>query len=105
MGSKKKQRKKKSPPELRRQATPRTQSQEEQEEQGSHFEWIPLWGWILIFLVPFALSEYMFYVADRRYSMVLFAVAWIGFWVTIMHRSGWSIIKGRSKKRNEKQEK
>jgi len=74
------------------------------EEQADQFGWIPLWGWILIFLVPLALSEYMFYVADRKPSMILFAVAWIGFWVTIMHRSGWPIIKRRDKRRNDEQE-
>lgn len=102
MSSKKKQRKKKPPSELQRQAASRTQSQEEPEEQSSQYEWIPFWGWILIFLVPLALSEYMFYVADRRPSMILFAVAWIGFFVTIMHRAGWPIIKRRSEKQNDK---
>jgi hypothetical protein len=102
MSSKKKRRKKKPPSELQRQAASRTQSQEEPEELSSQYEWIPLWGWILLFLVPLALSEYMFYVADRRPSMILFPVAWIGFWVTIMHRAGWPIIKRRSDKQNDK---
>ncbi len=81
MGPKKKRSKKKSAP--------------IQEEDKQRFQWIPLWGWILIFLVPLALSEYMFYVADRHASMAIFPVVWIGFWITMMERSGWSIIKKR----------
>jgi hypothetical protein len=64
-----------------------------QEDQTSQFGWIPLWGWGLIFLVPLILSEFMFYRADRKVSMVLFLVAWTGFWVAMMHRSGWAILK------------
>lgn len=64
-----------------------------QKDQTSQFGWIPLWGWVLIFLVPLILSEFMFYRADRKVSMVLFLVAWTGFWVTMMHRSGWAILK------------
>ena len=68
----------------------------EQEEQVSQFDWIPRWGWILIFLVPLILSEFMFYMAGRRLSMILFPVAWIGFWVAMMWRSGWSLLKKRN---------
>ena len=68
----------------------------EQEERASQFDWIPRWGWILIFVVPLVLSEFMFYMADRRISMILFLVAWIGFWVAIMWRSGWAILKKRN---------
>jgi hypothetical protein len=75
------------------------------ETQKDQYAWIPLWGWILIFLVPFALSEYMFYVAERRISMALFAVAWVGFWVTIMQRAGWPMIKKRGQRQNDKQKK
>jgi len=81
MGSKKKQSKKEPAP--------------SGEEETRRFEWIPLWGWILVFLVPLALSEYMFYVADRHASMAIFPVVWIGFWSIMMERSGWSIIKRR----------
>ena len=59
------------------------------------FSWIPLWGWILIFLIPLLLSEFMFYKAGRVLSMILFPIAWIGFWATVMHRSGWPILKKR----------
>jgi len=75
-------------------------ARQQQEEESRQFEWVPLWGWILIFLGPLALSEFMFYKAGRSFSMVLFPVAWIGFWFAMMHRSGWPILK----KRNEKQE-
>lgn len=66
-----------------------------QEEQPRKFAWIPLWGWLLIFLLPLIMSEYMFYVAGRTFSMILFPVAWIGFWIALMQRSGWPIFKKR----------
>ncbi len=53
----------------------------------------PLWFWILIFLLPLIASELMFYIAGRWGSMILFLVAWVGFWVAILHRSGWAIFK------------
>ena len=49
----------------------------------------------MIFLAPLAISEYMFYVADRQLSMVIFPVVWVGFWYTMMKRSGWPILKKR----------
>lgn len=58
---------------------------------------IPLWGWIIIFLAPLVLSELMFYRVGRGMSMILFPIAWIGFWVAMMHRSGWPILPGRGK--------
>jgi len=93
MAKSKKRRKKKPPSNQSQQVTPRTQ---DQEDQPGKFDWIPLWGWILIFLVPLIISELMFYAASRRVSMILFPMAWIGFWVAIMHRSGWSILKKRN---------
>jgi hypothetical protein len=95
--AKSKKRQKKKPP-----STPRPQRQG-QEEQTDQFGWIPLWGWILIFVAPLALSEFMFYRAGRTASMILFPVAWIGFWATIMHRSGWPIIKKRDEKHDDKE--
>lgn len=53
----------------------------------------PLWFWILVFLLPLIASELMFYVAGRWISMILFLVAWVGFWVAVLHRSGWAIFK------------
>ena len=100
MAKSKKQRKKK-PASNRSVRTP-PRAQREQEEQPGRFDWIPTWGWILIFLVPLAISEFMFYTAGRSVSMILFPIAWIGFWVTIMHRAGWPIIKRRSEKQNDK---
>ncbi len=55
----------------------------------------PLWFWILVFLLPLIVSELMFYIAGRWGSMILFLVAWFGFWVAILHRSGWAIFKRR----------
>jgi len=69
-----------------------------QEEQSRKFGWIPLWGWVLIFILPLVSSEFMFYRAGRGASMILFPVAWIGFWVALMQRSGWVILKKRKKR-------
>jgi hypothetical protein len=49
----------------------------------------------LIFVVPLVLSEFMFYRVGRWPSMIIFPVAWIGLWVTLMQRSGWPILKKR----------
>jgi len=71
------------------------QEEEKGKESGAQYGWIPLWGWGLIFLLPLAFSEYMFYVAGRRLSMVLFPVAWVGFWYVVMKRSDWVIFNKR----------
>jgi hypothetical protein len=69
-----------------------------EEGKPRKFDWIPLWGWVLIFIVPLVVSEGMFYMAGRTVNMVLFPLAWIGFWIAIMSRSGWSILKKRKEK-------
>ena len=61
-------------------------------ERPRKFTWIPQWGWILIFLVPLLVSEYMFYRVGRTINMVLFPIAWVGFWFTIMRRGGGPIF-------------
>lgn len=68
---------------------------DEQLETGTAFEWVPLWGWILIFLVPLIVSEIMFWNVGRIPSMIMFPIAWIGFWYVTMERSGWPILKHR----------
>ena len=45
------------------------------EEPPRKFGWIPLWGWLLIFFVLLALSEYMFYMVGRTVNMILFRLA------------------------------
>jgi len=25
--------------------------------------------------------------------MIVFPIAWVGFWATMMHRSGWGVLK------------
>jgi len=100
MAKSKKRRKKKVPSNQSQRVTPPTQ---DQEEQPGKFGWIPLWGLILLFLAPLVISEIMFYTAGRRVSMILFPIAWIGFWVAMMHRSGWSILKKRKKQKNNDQ--
>jgi polyferredoxin len=66
-----------------------------EEKRRRKFGWIPLWGWILIFVMPLVISEYMFYMVGRTVNMILFPLAWVGFWLIIMQRSGWSILKKR----------
>ena len=92
MTNSKKQRDKKQPSKQDQQATP---SAEGQEVRIRSFDRIPLWGWILIFLVPLILSEFMFYRVERWPSMIIFPLAWIGFWAAMMQRSGWPILKKR----------
>lgn len=95
MAKSKKQQKKKRPSNRGKQAAPAT---EDLEEQSRKFGWIPLWGWVLIFLVPLIMSEFMFYRVGKWPSMILFPLAWIGFWVAMMQRSGWPILKKRKDK-------
>jgi polyferredoxin len=64
-----------------------------EEKRRRKFSWIPLWGWVLIFLVPLVISEVMFYMVGRTVNMILFPLAWVGFWFIIMQRSGWPILK------------
>ena len=68
------------------------------EEKRRKFDWIPLWGWVLIFLVPLVISEYMFYQVGRTVNMILFPLAWVGFWYIIMQRAGWPIFQKRKEK-------
>ncbi|MCR4427825.1 MAG: hypothetical protein NUV68_00560 [Caldiserica bacterium] len=58
---------------------------------------IPLGGWLFIFVFPLVLSEFMFYVVGKWMSMILFGIAWIGFWLALMVRSDWAIFKNRHK--------
>jgi len=92
MAKSKKQRKKEQPSKQGQQATP---SAKDQEGQSRKFERIPLWGWVLIFLLPLIASEFMFYRVGRWPSMIIFPLAWIGFWAAMMQRSGWPILKKR----------
>ncbi|MGD2103764.1 MAG: hypothetical protein PVJ55_01435 [Anaerolineae bacterium] len=71
----------------------------QQAETGAAFQWIPLWGWAILFLVPLILSEFMFWKVDKIVSMILFPIAWIGFWYVMMGRAGWPMLKTRG--RNE----
>ncbi|HEX9116676.1 MAG TPA: hypothetical protein VGA61_11455 [Anaerolineae bacterium] len=47
---------------------------------------LPIWVWALIFIMPLVGSELMFYVSGRTANMVLFPLAWVGFWVAIAFR-------------------
>jgi hypothetical protein len=91
--AKRKRQQNKALPSTGQEAAPRAE-----EERRRKFGWIPLWGWILIFIMPLAISEGMFYVAGRIPNMILFPLAWIGFWIIVMSRSGWPILKKRKEK-------
>lgn len=72
-------------------------SEQSDEGQSTGFEWVPLWGWLLIFLLPLVASEVMFWNVGRTFSMVIFPIAWIGFWIAMMERSGWPVLKSRKR--------
>jgi hypothetical protein len=74
---------------------------EAQAEESAAFQWIPLWGWAIVFLVPLLLSEFMFWNVGKIPSMIIFPVAWIGFWYALMERSGWPILKDRKDRTTE----
>lgn len=93
MAKNKKRQKKKAPSGQTQQAKPHHQDREDREEPSRKFDWLPLWGWALVFLIPLVVSEFMFYVAGREISMILFPIAWFGFWIALMQRSGWPILK------------
>ncbi|MBC7331976.1 MAG: hypothetical protein H5T91_06095 [Synergistetes bacterium] len=44
---------------------------------------LPTWLTVILFVVPLVWSEYMFYVVNKWYSMVLFPIAWVGFWLSL----------------------
>lgn len=69
-----------------------------EENRPRKFGWIPLWGWMLLFLVPLLVSEYMFFRVDRWFSMIAFPLAWFGFWYIMLRQSGWVIFKRRRDK-------
>ena len=71
------------------------ESKKEEQQTSTAFQWIPLWGWVLIFLLPLIGSEFMFWKAGRTPSMILFPIARVGFWYVMMQRSGWPILKNR----------
>ena len=100
----KSKRKRKNKPASNRSVQTQPRTENNQEDQPRQFDWIPTWGWVLIFFVPLAISEFMFYTAGRTASMILFPVAWIGFWVSIMYRSGWPIIKKQGKEHAKKED-
>ncbi|MBC8264770.1 MAG: hypothetical protein H8E47_11675, partial [Anaerolineales bacterium] len=81
MTKSKKQQKENQPSKQNRKAAP---SAKDQEVRIRAFDRIPLWGWVLIFLVPLILSEFMFYRVGRWPSMIIFPLAWIGFWAAMM---------------------
>jgi amino acid transporter len=58
----------------------KTEDTKNEETFRNKYSWIPIWGWVLIFLLPLLFSEYMFYVAGRIPTMVVFPFAWVGFW-------------------------
>jgi hypothetical protein len=71
-------------------------TQPESTKSVTQYAWMPLWGWVLLFVGPLLLSEYMFYRVGRSFSMVVFPLAWCGFWGWMLYRSDWAILR-RSK--------
>ena len=77
---------------------------EQQAEPSAAFQWIPLWGWAVIFLAPLLLSEFMFWNVGKIPSMIIFPIAWVGFWYAMMERSGWPILKNRKSEKESTSE-
>ncbi len=80
-----------------RQHSPPTYKAKKKENENERVSWIPLWGWILIFLIPLIASQYMFWRVGRIPSMIMFPIAWIGFWYAMLERSDWRILKNLRK--------
>lgn len=81
-----------------REASKPSTTKEVKNEPG--FQWVPLWGWVLIFLVPLILSEIMFWNVGKIPSMIIFPIAWIGFWYVMLKRSDWQILKNIRKQKD-----
>jgi len=47
---------------------------------------LPRWLLIVLFVAPLVWSEYMFYVVNRWLNMMLFPIAWVGFWISLYKR-------------------
>ncbi len=73
--------------------------EKEKLEPNQKRQW-PRWVWWTLFLLPLLASELMFYVGGRGWSMLIFPLAWIGFWYTTMDRVGWPILPPAWRKRS-----
>ena len=51
------------------------------------------WIRLAVFLVPLIFSEIMFLNVGRRWSAVIFPVAWVAFFYFQMKRGGWNVFK------------
>lgn len=84
----------------RQHSTPTYKTKKENKEnEKEKFGWIPLWGWVLIFTLPLVLSLFMFWRVGRIPSMILFPIAWVGFWYALLERSDWKILKNVRKRK------
>ena len=70
----------------------------QKQEEKRALEWMPLWGWVLLFLLPLLVSEFMFWNVGKIPSMIMFPIAWVGFWYVTMERAGWPILRNRKEK-------
>jgi hypothetical protein len=43
--------------------------------------------------VPLILSELMFWRAGRLWEIIIFPIAWVGFFYFQMKRGGWNVFK------------
>jgi len=51
------------------------------------------WIRLSVFLVPLLLSEIMFWHAGRLWEVIIFPIAWVGFFYFQMRRGGWNVFK------------
>ena len=57
----------------------------------------------LLFFIPFILGEILLYTGGRTASMVIFPVAWVGFWAALLYTSDWAPLVKRKEQPGEKQ--
>jgi len=51
------------------------------------------WIRLSVFLVPLILSELMFWRAGRLWEIIIFPIAWVGFFYFQMKRGGWNVFR------------
>jgi hypothetical protein len=55
------------------------------------------WIRLLVFLIPLIASEFMFYRIGRGWSLIVFPVAWLGYWYFQMRRGGWNVFDPKAR--------
>ena len=51
------------------------------------------WVRLMVFLIPLIISELMFLRVGKVWEVIIFPIAWVGFFYFQMKRGGWNIFK------------